>query len=159
MEKLLSPIYLDKIDLELLNLLQKNAKMTHKQLSLQLNLSTTAIYERIKKLENSGVIEGYAALLNRKKLGKELLVFSNIKLVRHSQENIEMFEQNISKLPEVQECYHISGDYDYILKMSFPSMDVYRDFMVNKLTTISCIGSSQSQFVIKEVKSEVGYVL
>jgi Lrp/AsnC family leucine-responsive transcriptional regulator len=150
---------MDQIDKKLLNLLQQDAKMTHKELSLKLNLSTTAIYERIKKMEKAGIIEKYSAILNRKSLGRELMVYCHIKLEKHSQENIALFEKQISKLPEVHECFHVSGDYDYILKMTFSDMDVYRDFMVNKLTTISCIGSSHSIFVINEVKSEVGYSL
>lgn len=150
---------MDEIDKNLVNLLQKNSKLTHKELSIRLNLSTTAIYERIKKLERLGIIQKYSAILDRKKLGRELMVYSHIKLEKHSQENIALFERQISKLIEVHECFHVSGDYDYILKMTFPNMDVYRDFMVNKLTTISCIGSSHSIFVINEVKNEVGFKL
>lgn len=150
---------LDTVDLKLLNLLQKDAKMTHKQLSLQLNLSTTAIYERIKKMERKGIIEKYTALLNRKLLGKELMVFTHVRLVRHSQENISDFEKEIAVLSEVNECYHISGDYDYILKMNFHDMDDYRAFMLKKLTTIPSIGSTHSIFVINEVVNETAYVL
>lgn len=150
---------MDATDKKLLNLVQTNAKLTHKEMSIRLNLSTTAIYERIKKLEKSGIIEGYSAILNRKKLGKELMVFSHIKLEKHSQENIALFEKQISLLNDVHECYHVSGDYDYILKMTFSNMDDYRDFMVHKLTSISCIGSSHSIFVINELKTEIGYNL
>lgn len=150
---------LDKTDTRILNLLQENAKYTHKQLSLKLNLSPTAVYERIKKLEREGIIRNYQANLNRKLLGRELMVFSHIKLERHSQQNIADFERQISKLKEVHECFHVSGDYDYILKMTFKNMDVYRDFMVNKLTTIPSIGSTHSIFVINEVKNETGIEL
>lgn len=150
---------LDSIDLSLLNLLQADAKETNKQLALKLNLSTTAVYERIKKLEKSGLIKRYAAILNRKVLGKELMVFAHVRLDRHSKQNISDFESQISLLEEVHECYHISGDYDYILKMTFSTMDAYRDFMLKKLTAIPSIGNTQSVFVINEVKSEVGYRL
>ncbi len=149
----------DKTDLKILNQLQENSKYTHKQLSLQLNLSPTAVFERIKKLERGGIIKGYSAILDRKSLGKELMVFSHIKLEKHSQEKIAEFERQIGLLNEVHECFHVSGDYDYILKMTFQNMDAYRDFMVNKLTTIPSIGSTHSIFVINEVKSEVGYKL
>lgn len=150
---------LDEIDNKIINALQENAKVTHKQLSLNLNLSTTAIYERVKKLEKSGLIQRYAALINRKVLGNELMVFTHVRLDRHSKQNIYDFETKISLLKEVHECHHISGDYDYILKMTFPSMDVYRDFMVKKLTTIPSIGNTHSIFVINEVKNEVGFRL
>lgn len=147
---------MDKKDIEILEALQENSKITHKQLSLKLNLSTTAIYERVKKLERTGIIKAYAAILNRNLLGKELLVLSHIKLEKHSQKNISDFEKKILELKEVQECFHVSGDYDYILKMLFKNMDAYRDFMVNKLTTIPSIGSTHSIFVIHEVKNEIG---
>lgn len=148
---------LDKTDFDILNFLQENSKYTHKQLSVRLSLSTTAIYERVKKLERSGIIKGYSAILERKALGKELMVFSHVKLERHSQQNIAGFEKQISTLKEVHECFHVSGDYDYILKMTFSNMDDYRDFMVKKLTTIPCIGSTHSIFVINEVKNSTGY--
>ncbi|MFV0304551.1 MAG: Lrp/AsnC family transcriptional regulator [Moheibacter sp.] len=149
----------DEMDFRILNLIQENSKYTHKQLSLQLNLSSTAIYERIKKMERSGVIRNYTVVLDRKVLGRELMVFSHIKLEKHSQQNIADFEQKISKLHEVHECFHVSGDYDYLLKMTFRNMDEYREFMVKKLTTISSIGSTHSVFVINEVKNRAGYEL
>src|SRR5690606_23301794 len=147
---------MDEKDIEILEALQENSKITHKQLSLKLNLSTTAIYERVKKLERMEIIKTYAAILNRNLLGEELLVLSHIKLEKHSQKNISDFEKKILELKEVQECFHVSGDYDYILKMLFKNMDSYRDFMVNKLTTIPSIGSTHSIFVIHEVKNEIG---
>lgn len=150
---------LDAKDRMILNLLQKNAKITNKQLALKLSLSTTAVYERVKKLERSAIIRNYPTILDRKKLGRELMVFSHIKLEKHVQEYIANFERNISKLKEVHECYHVSGDYDYILKMTFHNMDEYRQFMVEKLTTIPGIGSTHSIFVISEVKSEFGFQL
>lgn len=150
---------LDENDIKILHALQDNSKITHKQLSLNLNLSTTAVYERIKKLERSGIIRNYAAILDRKALGKELLVLSHIKLEKHSQQNISEFEKKILELSEVQECFHVSGDYDYILKMTFQNMDAYREFMVHKLTTIPSIGSTHSIFVINEVKNEIGVKL
>lgn len=147
---------LNEKDIDILYALQANSKITHKQLSLNLNLSTTAVFERIKKLERSGIIKSYSAILDRKALGKELLVLSHIKLEKHSQQNIAEFEKKIFALSEVHECFHVSGDYDYILKMTFQNMDAYRDFMVNKLTTIPSIGSTHSIFVINEVKNEIG---
>ncbi|NLN32628.1 MAG: Lrp/AsnC family transcriptional regulator [Flavobacteriaceae bacterium] len=150
---------IDPKDLEILNQLQENSKLTNKQLSMKLNLSVTAVFERVKKLERSGIIKTYAAILDRKELGRELMVYSHVKLEKHSQKNISEFENQIKLLDEVHECYHVSGDYDYILKMTFSDMDEYREFMVKKLTTIPSIGSTHSIFVISEVKSEVGYKL
>ena len=144
---------LDEIDKKLINLLQNNSKQTTKQLSLQLNLSVTAVYERIKKLENSNVIEKYVAIANKKKIEKSFLVFCHVKLLQHSKEYVITFEREILKLAEVSECFHLSGDYDYILKIYVKDMEEYRQFMVTKLTAIKYIGSTQSTFAIEEVKS------
>ncbi|MCT8341008.1 Lrp/AsnC family transcriptional regulator [Flavobacteriaceae bacterium TK19130] len=144
---------LDAIDTQLLQLLQRDSKQTTKQLSLQLNLSVTAVYERIKKLEREGVITSYVALLNKEKVNKGFTVFCHIKLVQHSQEYLTKFENEIAQLPEVLECFHVSGDYDYLLKVLVKDIKQFRSFMVNKLTTLKHIGSTQSSFSINEVKN------
>lgn len=144
---------LDSIDKKLINLLQNDSKQTTKQLSLQLNLSVTAVYERIKKLENQKIINKYVAIINKNKIEKSFLVFCHIKLVQHSKEYVTTFEREILKLVEVSECFHVSGDYDYILKVYVKDMDEYRDFMVTKLTAIKYIGSTHSTFAIEQVKN------
>lgn len=144
---------LDTIDKKLINLLQQNSKQTTKQLSLQLNLSVTAVYERVKKLENQKVIEKYVAIVNKNKIEKSFLVFCHIKLMQHSKEYLNTFEYEILKLEEVSECFHVSGDYDYILKIYVKDMDAYRSFVVTKLTAIKHIGSTHSTFAIEQVKN------
>ena len=144
---------MDYIDKKLINLLQKDCKQTTKQLSIQLNLSVTAIYERIKKLEKEDVIKNYVALIDRNKIDKSFLVFCHVKLIQHSREYVTIFEKEIMKLNEVSECFHVSGDYDYILKIYVKDMDEYRNFMVSKLTTIKYIGSTHSIFNICELKN------
>ena len=144
---------LDFTDKKLLNLLQHDSKQTTKQLSLQLNLSVTAIYERIKKLEKGNVIQKYVAIVNKNKIEKSFLVFCHIKLIQHSKEYVTTFEREVLKLEEVSECFHVSGAYDYILKVYVKDMDEYREFMVKKLTAIKYIGSTQSSFTIEEVKN------
>ena len=108
---------LDAIDKKLLQLLQNDSKQTSKQLSLQLNLSVTAVYERIKKLEKEGIIKKYVALIDKDKINRSFLIFCHIKLLQHSKEFVSNFEREILKLDEVTECFHVSGDYDYILKI------------------------------------------
>lgn len=152
-------MHLDSADIRILNELQNDAKITNKELGTILHLSPTAVFERIKKLEKNGLIRNYAAILDRKILGKELLVICQIRLVRHSQQNIEEFEKQIKAIDEIKECFHISGDYDYVLKAAFKNMDDYHDFMVNKLTTISSIGNTHTLFIINQVKNDVGYKL
>ncbi len=150
---------LDPIDKKLLTLLQSNSKRTTKELSLQLNLSVTAVYERVRKLEREGILENYVALLNRNKIGKGFVVFCHIKLIQHSRDFMTAFESDVTGLEEVLECYHVSGDYDYILKICVENMEAYREFMVTKLTTLRHIGSTHSTFMISEVKFSTAFPL
>lgn len=143
---------LDKIDIKLLSLLQADCKQTTAAYAHQLNLSTTAVYERIKRLEKTEVVSGYVALIDRKKVDKGLTVLCHVKLSQHIKDFVLKFEREVLKLDEVVECYHISGDYDYILKIHVNDVEAYREFMVTKLTAINNIGSTQSSFVINEVK-------
>ena len=145
-------IVLDDIDKKLLSLLQNNCKQTNKALSHALGLSVTAVYERIKKLENYSIIKSYVALLNKEAVEKSFVAFCHVKLTKHTQEYVVKFEREVAKLQEVLECYHISGDYDYILKVLVSDMQAFREFMVKKLTTIDHIGSTHSMFMINEVK-------
>ena len=144
---------LDLIDQRLLELLQINADSTIKALALELNLSTTAVHERIKKLERNGVITHYTAIVDKKKVGRDFVVLCHIQLEKHRQESIQEFEAEVSSLQEVLEVYHVSGQSDYILKVCVADMEAYREFVVNKLTKIKHIGSTQSTFVISEVKN------
>ena len=144
---------LDIVDKKLLSLLQQDTKKTTKALSLKLNLSVTAVYERIKKLEREGIINNYVALLNRNKIDKSFVVFCHIKLIQHSKDFLTKFESEVTQLDEVLECFHVSGDYDYILKICLKDMEEYREFMVTKLTTLHHIGSTHSTFMIGEVKN------
>lgn len=150
---------LDDIDKSLLDLLQKDSKQTNKALSNALGLSVTAIYERIRKLENNGIISGYVALIEKKKVDKSFVAFCHVKLVQHSQDYVMKFEREVRKLDEVLECYHISGDYDYLLKVLVEDMEAFRDFMVKKLTRIDHIGSTHSMFMINEVKHTTAITL
>ncbi len=150
---------MDNIDKKLLQLLQADTKKTTKELSLKLNLSVTAVYERIKKLEREGIIDKYVVLLNRNKINKGFVVFCHLKLLQHTKEFINQFEKEVVKLDEVLECFHVSGDYDYILKICVKDMEEYREFMVTKLTTLQHIGSTHSTFMIGEVKNTTSFTL
>ena len=144
---------LDTIDKKLLLLLQSDCKKTTKEFSLHLNLSVTAVYERIKKLEREGIIDKYVVLVNRSKVEKGFVVFCHLKLIQHTKEFLTKFESEVVKLKEVLECHHVSGDYDYILKIVVKDMEAYREFLVTKLTTLELIGSTHSTFMISEVKN------
>jgi len=144
---------LDPIDKKLLLLLQNDCKQTTKELSSKLNLSVTAVYERIKKLEREGIIDKYVVLLNKHKVEKGFIVFCHLKLIQHTKEIVAQFEAEVVQLEEVLECHHVSGDYDYILKVALKDMEAYREFLVTKLTGLKHIGSTHSTFVISEVKN------
>lgn len=143
---------IDELDKRILKHLQEDSKKTNKEIANDLKLSVTAIYERIKKLERDGIISKYVALLNPESVGKGFMVLCQIKLIQHKKEILTKFEKDITSLPEVIECLHVSGDYDYILKVLVKDMDEYREFMVAKLTSLDHIGSTKSVFTINKVK-------
>jgi Lrp/AsnC family transcriptional regulator, leucine-responsive regulatory protein len=144
---------LDAIDIKILQQLQQDSKITNKELSVKLNLSVTAIYERIKRLERNKVVSQYVALVNPEKVEKSFTVLCQIKLLQHTKAFMMKFEAEVANLPEVLECYHVSGEYDYNLKVMVKDMEAYREFMVTKLTTLEHIGSTQSTFIISSVKN------
>jgi Lrp/AsnC family leucine-responsive transcriptional regulator len=145
---------LDKIDHQLIILLQQDSSRTIKQLAAELNLTNTPVYERIKRLEKTGVIEGYRAEINAEKVGKELLIFSHVSLKEHSKEYLLNFETKIAGLTEVIECYHVSGEHDYLLKVLVDNMKGYRNFLTEKLAKIKNIGNVHSSFVVEEIKKD-----
>jgi Lrp/AsnC family leucine-responsive transcriptional regulator len=149
----------DETDRKLLSLLQQDCKRTTKEYAISLNLSVTAVYERIKRLEKTGTISKYVALVDKKQVERPFTVLCHVKLAQHTKDYVTLFEREVVKLKEVVECYHISGDYDYILKIHVSDMEKYREFMVSKLTAINHIGSTQSSFVIAEVKHTTAIAL
>tara|TARA_B110000014_G_scaffold245481_1_gene217474 strand:+ start:611 stop:1072 length:462 start_codon:yes stop_codon:yes gene_type:complete len=146
---------IDSTDKLILALLQNDGKITFKEIASQLNLTTTPVYERIKRLEREGYIKSYKAILDRKKIGLNLLAFCNISLKEHQAAYLVQFEKDIKDFNEVIACYHIAGMYDYLIKISVEDMDVYQYFIANKLANIKNIARVQSSFVMTEVKSAV----
>ena len=145
---------IDAIDRQLIMLLQVNSNQTIKQLAAQLNLTPTPVHERIKRLERNGIIERYRAEVNAPALGKTLMVISHVSLQEHSKSLLLAFERKIRALPEVLECYHISGEHDYLLKVLISDMQGYRDFLTEKLAKIENIGNVHSSFVVEAVKND-----
>lgn len=144
---------LDKVDCSILELLQEDSVQTTKELAAKLKLTTTPVFERVKRLEREGYIENYTAQLNRKKIGLSMLVFCDVSLKEHNRDYLLQFEQEIATIPEVIECHHVAGDYDYLLKIVARDIDGYKDFVNNKLATLENIGRVQSHFVMTEVKN------
>ncbi len=142
----------DIYDIAILQEVQKNAKITVKELSEKINLSPTPTFERLKKLEREGYITGYHAKLDIKKLGLSLMVMCNVSLKIHQKDFIEKFQEEIIRFDEVKECYHIAGMYDYLLKIVVKDMDAYQLFVSKKLASLDNIGNVQSSFVMIELK-------
>ena len=146
---------LDKNDLAILKLLQENARITVKEISEKIHLSTTPVHERIKRLEQSGVIKQYAALLDYNKIDRSLMVICYVSLKEHSKTAGVEFIKNINELQEVIECYSISGEFDFMLKVLCKDMNAYYDFHVNKLSQQENMGNVQSVFVMGVIKDTV----
>jgi DNA-binding Lrp family transcriptional regulator len=150
---------LDDKDLQLLRLLQKNAKLTVKELAKEVNLSTSPVFERVKRLEQEGFVKRYAAVLDAEKLNRGFTVFCQIKLKIHDRSVGYDFVKEILEIEEVAECYNISGDFDFLLKVQVRDMKHYQDFVFNKLGSVDSIGSTHSTFVMAEVKNNHGLTI
>lgn len=146
------PTTLDAIDIKILNLLQKDAKMKIKEIAHALGMTNTPVFDRIKKLEKAGAIKGYTIKVERGMLGYELMAFCSIQLDKHNQQNIQKFENKIAQFEEVVECYHIAGQVDYLLKVVAKDMVAYQAFIATKLAALATIGRVQSAFVMTPVK-------
>jgi Lrp/AsnC family transcriptional regulator, leucine-responsive regulatory protein len=145
-------VSLDKKDLEILKLLQENARITIKELSAKIHLSTTPVHERIKRMEESGVIKQYVTLVNHEKVKKGLMVICYVSLKQHSKNAGVKFIKTMHELNEVVECFSISGEFDFMLKVICEDMNTYYDFHVNKLSQIENMGHLQSIFVMGIIK-------
>lgn len=143
---------LDTKDLAILRLLQQNARITVKEIAGQVHLSTTPVHERIKRMEESGVIRQYVTLLDHSKVKKGLMVICYVSLKEHSKTAGNKFIKTMQELNEVIECYNISGEFDFMLKVVCEDMNAYYDFHVNRLSPIENMGHVQSVFVMGIIK-------
>ena len=147
---------LDEIDLQILKTLQRNAKLTTKELAEAVHLTPTPVFERQKRLEKYGYIKKYVAVLDPEKLGQGLQVYCKVKLKQINHEIADAFVHKIQRIPEVTECYNTSGSYDYLLKVRAHDMKQYQEFVLNKLGEIESLASIESTFVMSEVKQNYG---
>jgi len=143
---------MDVTDVKILEILQGNAMISVKEMAGKLSLTTTPIYERIKKLEKSGIIKKYVALLDADLLGKSILVFMNITIKDHHSEKREEFIRQMDQLAVVTEFYHTSGSFDFLVKVRFADIKTFRDFLVNDVASIHNISDIESQIVLEEIK-------
>lgn len=145
---------LDEKDKEILRVLQNNARLTNKELASKVHLSTTPTYERMKRLERTGYIKQYATILDAQKLNKGFTVFCSVKLRHLNSEHAIAFENMVRDIPEVTECYNISGSFDFMLRVQSPDMRTYQQFLLNVLGRHDNIASLESTFVMEEIKHE-----
>lgn len=150
---------IDATDIKLLRALQANARLTVKELAARVNLSTTPVFKRVQRMERDGIIKGYIAVLNAEKLNRGFVVFCQVKMNRLGRDIAADFANTIKRIPEVTECYNISGQYDYLLKIHAPNMKYYQEFVLNVLGTIPHLGSLESTFVMDEIKHDYGITL
>lgn len=150
---------LDSVDIQILRSLQQDARITIKDLSREVNLSASPVFERIKRMEREGYIKRYVTVLDAEKLHKGFIVFCSVRLSPLNKKVAEEFCKIIQNIPEVTECYNISGHYDYLLKVHSPDMKYYQEFILNTLGQLSMLGSLESTFVMEEVKNAFGIVI
>lgn len=152
-------VNLDLTDKKILNLLQQNSKANIKEIALKIGLTQTPTYERIKRLEKEGVIKNYIAVLDKEKVGFTIEVFCQVTLLVHSKEMIMRFENAVNKIDEVMECFHVAGNYDYLLKIIVKDMNSYQAFLKNKLSVLDSVANVQSTFVMSSTKDYNGFSL
>lgn len=145
---------LDEKDIEILRALQENARLNNKELAAKVHLSTTPTYERVKRLERNGVIRQYATIIDADKLNRGFTVFCSVKLRQLNSDHAEAFIAHVKGLPEVTECYNISGAFDYLLRVQAPDMRTYQQFLLNVLGRHDNISSLESTFVMEEIKHQ-----
>jgi Lrp/AsnC family transcriptional regulator, leucine-responsive regulatory protein len=150
---------LDETDKIILRILQKDAKKTAKEIAAGLKLTASPVYERIRRLEGQGYIKKYVAILDKSLINKTVTSICQVSMRYHSEAFIENFEQEIQKLAEVQECYHLAGQVDFVLKIHVNSLEEYHDFVKYKLSKIENIGVLNSTFVLKEIKHSSEYFI
>lgn len=146
---------LDKTDLAILRIVQHDSHKTIREIASELNLSTTPIFERLKKLEKAGYIIKSVAILDAKKLDLKLMAFIRLSVSDHSKKAIQSFVKQIIHHPEVLECHHTTGDADFLVKVVLADIEEYNDFLLNKMAGVSNIAKIESSFVLSTGKNTV----
>ncbi|MBK4724281.1 MULTISPECIES: Lrp/AsnC family transcriptional regulator [Erwiniaceae] len=148
---------LSTIDMKILALLQNDARVTNQTLADQIGMSASPCWRKVRKLEEDEVIQGYRAVLNRKKIGLGVMVFVRVSIDSHSEAEAHKFEQEVTALDDVVACYSIGGDADFLLQVVAQDLDAYADFAMKVIRRLPGIKEMQSMFVLKEIKPLVSY--
>lgn len=151
-----SPYKLDETDIKILRVLQQNARLTNKEVADKVNLTTTPVYERIKRLEREGYIKAFVAVLDPEKVDKGFVVFCSVKMRYINYQIATEFAEFVKSIPEVTECYNISGAFDFMLKVHCPNMKYYQQFVLEVLGQRDYLAHIESTFVMEALKHEYG---
>jgi Lrp/AsnC family transcriptional regulator len=143
---------LSSTDLQILDALQRDSSLTTQQIAERINISQSPAWRRINRLESDGLIDRKVSLLNREKLGMEVVVFATVNLTTQGRGNLEDFEKEVVVLPEVMECYTMAGTWDYMLKIVVKDIRHYEQFVRDKLTRLAHIGEVHSHIAVTEIK-------
>jgi len=144
---------IDDYDRAILDALQQDGRIANAELARRLNLSPPAIHARLRRLEEAGLIARYAAILDREKLGFDLLCFIDVSLQRHTREHVDVFRDRIRKLPNVLECHHVTGEYDYLLKVVVRNRKELEHLLMEELTPIPGVAHIHTSLVLNEIKA------
>ncbi|MGF7080437.1 Lrp/AsnC family transcriptional regulator [Mucilaginibacter sp. UYCu711] len=148
---------LDQTDRGILRLLQNDGRLTHKAIAYELRKTVTPIHVRIQRLQNEGYIKRYTAIIDPNKIGRGLIAYTQVQLKQHSQESLLFFQQQAVQLSEVMECYHMTGAFDFLLRIAIADMNEYNNLLMNKLSKLPDVAVMQSFFVMSEAKNETAY--
>jgi Lrp/AsnC family leucine-responsive transcriptional regulator len=147
---------LDETDIRILKLLQQNARLTGQEIGNKLHKTTTPINNRIRSLQERGFIKKYVAVLDHELLDLDFMTFTHVQLKDHSQQSLSTFESEIIKFPEVIECFHLTGDFDFILRVAVKDRHTYHDFLMNKIFGIMAVGKVETKLIMKAAKVDGG---
>ncbi|HRN66713.1 MAG TPA: Lrp/AsnC family transcriptional regulator [Promineifilum sp.] len=146
-------VSLDCIDRELLTALQRDARQTNAELARQVNLSATGLHKRLRRLEEAGVIKGYVAQVDREAVGYDMLCFVQVTLQRHEPDAVDNFRREVQSMPEVLECHHLTGEFDYLLKVIVCNRKHLEHFILNTLTPVRGMDKIRTSLVLSEIKA------
>ena len=150
---------LDAIDIKILQLLQQDASLSHKELAARLNKTVTPIHVRVRRLREEGYIKKYTIIVDPKKVGKGLIAYTQVQIKEHTQQALLAFQKDVVKLTEVMECYHMNGSFDFLLRIAIRDMDEYNEVLMKKLSKLPDVGMMTTYFVMSEAKYETAYEL
>lgn len=152
-------IQLDNKDRDIIKILQHEGRVSFAELGRRIELSAPAVHARVRRLEEQGLIRGYVALLDREKAGNDVLCFINVSLRHHQREEDESFRAAVLEMPEVLECHHLTGEFDYLLKVIVPNRGALEAFLMDRLTSLPGLDKVQTSLVLREIKDETAIPL